>query len=143
MSRSKVTAYIPAFNVARFLPGCVESLLTQTLTPAEILVIDDGSADNSAEIACRYPGVKLIRHDRNRGLAAARNTAFRSAECDLVASLDADCVAEPSWLANLTQHMQDLEVAGVGGFLQEGIQVSLWPIVGCPHAPRMGIRIDS
>ena len=136
MSRTKLTAYIPAFNVARFLPGCVESLLTQTLTPAEILVIDDGSADNSAEIACRYPEVKLIRHDRNRGLAAARNTAFRSAECDLVASLDADCVAEPSWLANLAEHMQDSQVAGVGGFLQEGIQVSLADRWRAAHMPQ-------
>src|SRR5262249_51166246 len=97
---TRITAYVPAYNAAQFLAGCIESLLAQTLVPTEILVIDDGSSDNSVEIAQRYPRVRVIRHDRNRGLAAARNTAFRSAECELIASLDADCIAEPSWLAN-------------------------------------------
>lgn len=120
-----ISVYIPAYNVARFLPRSIESLLAQTLSPAEILVIDDGSRDNSAELAARYPEVRLIRHERNRGLAAARNTAFRAARCELVGSLDADCIAAPDWLANLALHMSDHEIAGVGGSLSEGIQVSI------------------
>ena len=122
---SDISVYIPAYNVARFLPRCIESLLVQTLPPGEILVIDDGSLDNSAEIAARYPEVTLIRHEHNRGLAATRNTAFRAARCELVASLDADCVADPEWLANLIPHMSDPEIAGVGGSLTEGIQTSI------------------
>jgi glycosyltransferase involved in cell wall biosynthesis len=120
-----ISVYIPAYNVARFLPRSIESLLTQTLPPAEILVIDDGSFDGSAEIAARYSGVRLVRHEHNSGLAAVRNTAFRAARSELVASLDADCVADPAWLANLAPHMQDPEIAGVGGSLTEGVQVSL------------------
>jgi GT2 family glycosyltransferase len=133
---TRITAYIPAYNAARFLPGCIESLLAQTLAPVEILVIDDGSSDDSAEIACRYPGVRVIRHQRNRGLAAARNTAFRSAECELVASLDADCIAEPSWLANLAESLQDLDVAGAGGFLREGLQDSWADRWRAAHMPQ-------
>jgi len=123
--RADISAYIPAYNVARFLSRSIESLLEQTLPPTEILVIDDGSTDNSAEIAAGYAAVTLIRHDRNRGLAAARNTAFRTARHELVASLDADCVASPTWLANLVPHTKDAEVAGIGGFLSEGVRVSL------------------
>ena len=122
---TEISVYIPAYNVARFLPRSIESVLGQSLAPAEILVVDDGSADNSAEIAARYPAVTLVRHERNRGLAAARNTAFRSARCEFVASLDADCVAEPAWLENLAPHLNDPGVAGVGGALAEGVQISL------------------
>jgi len=93
-----ITVYIPAYNVAQFLPRAIESLLTQTLSPAEILVIDDDSTDDSANVAQRYPRVTVVRHERNCGLAAARNTAFRTARGEFVASLDADCVAEPTWL---------------------------------------------
>jgi glycosyltransferase involved in cell wall biosynthesis len=120
-----ISVYIPAYNVARFLPRSIESLLAQTLAPAEILVIDDGSSDGSAEIAARYSAVTLVRHERNRGLAAARNSAFRAARSELVASLDADCVADPAWLANLAPQLQDPAIAGVGGSLTEGVQVSL------------------
>jgi GT2 family glycosyltransferase len=133
---TRITAYVPAYNAAHFLAGCIESLLAQTLAPIEILVIDDGSSDDPAKIVCLYPGVRVIRHDRNRGLAAARNTAFRAAECDLVASLDADCIAEPSWLANLAEPMRDLDVAGVGGFLKEGIQDSLADRWRAAHMPQ-------
>jgi len=133
---ARVTAYVPVYNAAKFLAGCIESLHAQTLAPIEILVIDDGSSDNSVEIAHRYPSVRVIRHDRNRGLAAARNTAFRSAKCELVASLDADCIAEPSWLANLAEPMQDVDVAGAGGFLKEGIQDSLADRWRAAHMPQ-------
>ena len=53
----KVSVYIPACNVADFLAPCIEALLGQTLPADEILVIDDGSRDKSAEIASRYPQV--------------------------------------------------------------------------------------
>jgi len=102
----------------------------------EILVIDDGSSDDSVEIASRYPEVRVIRHPQNRGLAAARNTAFRSAQCDLVASLDADCIAEPSWLATLAEAMHELDLAGAGGSLREGVQDSWADCWRAAHMPQ-------
>jgi GT2 family glycosyltransferase len=111
--------------VAKFLPRSIESLLAQTLTPAEILVIDDGSKDDSAKIASSYPHVTVVRHEINRGLAAARNTAFRAARSEFVASLDADCKAEPDWLEKLAPHLRRSTVAGAGGFLLEGMQISI------------------
>ena len=88
-----ITVYIPAHSVAQFLPRAIASLLA--LAPAEIPVIDDGAKDDSPMIA---QGVTVVRHERNSGLAAARKTAFRVARGGFVASLQADCVAEPAWL---------------------------------------------
>ena len=120
-----ITVYIPAYNVARFLPAAIESLLAQTLAPTEIVVIDDGSKDDSASVAQRYPQVTVVRHERNSGLAAARNFAFRVARGEFVASLDADCVAEPTWLEKLSQHLTEAKIAGAGGLLREGVQNSI------------------
>lgn len=117
-----ISVYIPAFNAAEFLSRAIEGLLAQTLPANEILVIDDGSRDATAEIASRYPTVTLVRHPRNSGLGAVRNTAFRTARNELVASLDADCVADPGWLAGLARHFDNPKIAGVGGRLIEGNQ---------------------
>lgn len=133
---TKVSVYIPAYNVADFLAPAIESLLSQSLPPDEIVVIDDGSRDGTPAIARRYPQVTLISHDTNRGLATARNTALRTARNELVASLDADCVAEPSWLAELARNFTDPRVAGVGGKLTEGIQrntADRWRAVHMPQ----------
>lgn len=132
----KVSVYIPAHNAGEFLARSIESLLAQSLSPDEILVIDDGSRDNSAEIATAYKGCTLIRHKVNKGLAAARNTAMQAARNDFVASIDADCIAHPSWLSELAKNMDDPKLAGVGGKLTEEIQDSLadrWRAVHMPQ----------
>jgi cellulose synthase/poly-beta-1,6-N-acetylglucosamine synthase-like glycosyltransferase len=102
----------------------LEGALRQTRPFDEILVIDDGSRDQTREIASRYP-VRVLTHERNRGLPAARNTGFRNARNELVASLDADCVAEPDWLEKLLPHLDDPKVAGAGGRLEETVLTSL------------------
>lgn len=121
----KVSVYIPAYNAGEFLLRAIEGVLAQTYPADEILVIDDGSRDATCEIASRCPGVTLLRHGHNRGLGAARNTAFRAARNEFVASLDADCVPDPDWLATLLPPLVDAKVAGVGGRLIEGVQRSV------------------
>jgi cellulose synthase/poly-beta-1,6-N-acetylglucosamine synthase-like glycosyltransferase len=120
-----VSLYIPAYNVSRYLAKAIEAALAQTHPFDEILVIDDHSRDNSAEIASRYPGIRLIQHPVNKGVSAARNTAFHAARNELVASLDADVVAEPTWLATLLPYFADPKVAAAGGFNNEGVKTSL------------------
>jgi glycosyltransferase involved in cell wall biosynthesis len=132
----RISVYIPAFNVAEYLSRCIEGLLAQSLPPDEILVIDDGSRDNSSQIASSYRAVTLIRHPDNRGLAAARNTAMHAARNELVASLDADCVADPSWLAELAKNMADPAIVGVGGKLMEGVQLSTADKWRTAHMPQ-------
>jgi len=132
----KISVYIPAYNCAEFLPVCIEGVLKQSLRPDEILIIDDGSRDRTREIASSFSTVKVVPHTENRGLGAARNTAFRAARNELVASLDADCVPEAEWLANLASRINDERLAGVGGRLLEGVQDSLADRWRCAHMPQ-------
>jgi len=86
---SKVTVGIPTYNYAHYLPEAIESVLAQTYANVEIIVLDDASTDNTKEIAVKYP-VKYIRHEKNWGLAATRNTGLKVGEGDWFMFLDAD-----------------------------------------------------
>jgi len=114
----KLTVYIPCYNAARFIEASIHALLDQTRPPDEILVIDDGSSDNSAELASRLP-VRVIRHGQNKGLAAARNTAFANATHPFVGAIDADVLPDPTWLEYLLTHFADSHVVGTSGRLIE------------------------
>lgn len=101
-----ISILIPAYNAARFLAEAIESVLAQTISSWELLIIDDGSIDNTAEIANLYcqkdSRIKLISQI-NRGVSAARNLAIRLAKGELIAFLDAD----DKWLPNkLAVHVQ-------------------------------------
>lgn len=113
-----VTAYIPCFNGARYLSQSIPAILNQTCPPDEILIIDDGSTDDSVEVASRYP-VRIVRHEKNQGLAVARNTALANARRPFLAAFDVDAVADPRWLEFLLQAFRDDSVAGAGGRLIE------------------------
>jgi glycosyltransferase involved in cell wall biosynthesis len=85
----KVSVLIPCYNAARYLALTIESALAQTHPDVEVFVIDDGSTDDSAAIAARYP-VTLLRNWRNMGQAAALNTGLAHAQGEYVAFLDSD-----------------------------------------------------
>lgn len=80
--------------------------------------MDDGSTDDSSHIAERW-GVNVLRHETNRGLSAARNTGIKKAAGNLIASLDADCVAHPDWLEKLEECLNEKAIVGAGGKLIE------------------------
>jgi len=84
----RIAVVIPAYNAARFLPRCLESVYAQTLKPEEVIVVDDGSTDNTAALATEL-GAKVIGRP-NGGLSAARNTGIQGASCEWIALLDAD-----------------------------------------------------
>lgn len=86
---------MPNYNYGHYLPEAIQSVLSQTRVPDEIIVIDDCSTDNTAEIVQNYPQVKYIRHEVNRGLAAARNTGIKASTCDYYFSFDADDILKP------------------------------------------------
>lgn len=120
---SKVSAYVPCYNAERYLAATLRGLLAQTHTIAEIIVVDDGSADNTAQIARQFP-VELVQHTTNRGLAAARNTAVHHAKHEFIASVDADVVPNPNWLEHLLTKLTATNVAAVGGRCVERFQNS-------------------
>jgi len=88
---STVSVIIPNYNYGRFLSETIESVLAQTYPCREIIVVDDGSTDNSLEVLARYEkdGVKVIRQ-KNFGVGAARNAGAKASSGDLIAFLDAD-----------------------------------------------------
>ncbi len=109
-----VTVAIPCYNGARYLEQTIKSVLTQQRPAEEILVIDDGSTDESAAIAARHP-VRLVSHSTNRGLSAVRNTAISESVGDILAFIDVDAVAHPIWLETLHTSYTDGGVSGAGG----------------------------
>jgi glycosyltransferase involved in cell wall biosynthesis len=84
-----VTVIITAYNHARYLQDAIESVLSQTCSNFEIIVVDDGSTDNTREVATCYPEVKYIWQE-NRGLSAARNTGIINSRGTYLVFLDAD-----------------------------------------------------
>jgi glycosyltransferase involved in cell wall biosynthesis len=93
-----VSVVIPAYNIAEYVGRAIESVLAQRRKADEIIVVDDGSTDGTAQAIKKYlPQVKYI-HQENRGLAGARNTGIRNSTCDFVAFLDGDDEWLPDFL---------------------------------------------
>ena len=92
----QITAIVPCYNTARYLQAALESVLIQSVTDWEIIVVDDGSTDSTRQLVesliPRFGGRLHYVYQTNRGLPAARNTAIRHAKSELIALLDADDV---------------------------------------------------
>ncbi len=94
-----VSVIIPTYNRARLLVRAIDSVLTQGYTRFELLVVDDGSTDDTSEVlACYGDRLRVLRQD-NRGAAAARNAGIREARYGLLAFLDSDDLFVPEKLA--------------------------------------------
>ena len=86
-----VSVIIPAFNRAAVIRRAIDSVLRQSFGDFEIIVVDDGSSDGTAVQACQCdPRLRVLRHEMNRGAAAARNTGIRAALGTVIAFLDSD-----------------------------------------------------
>ncbi|MBT8404951.1 MAG: glycosyltransferase family 2 protein [Gemmatimonadetes bacterium] len=106
-----VTCIIPVFDGERFLAEAVESVLAQSWTEIEVLVVDDASTDSTPEIADAFgEPVRRIRLAENRGPAAARNRGLDKARGDFVAFLDADDRWLPAKLERQMARMPDLDL---------------------------------
>ncbi|MDP6230207.1 MAG: glycosyltransferase family A protein, partial [Candidatus Marinimicrobia bacterium] len=88
-SQPDISVIIPAFNRAHTLPKALDSVLSQTLKPREIIVVDDGSTDETNAVLANYPGLCIISQD-NRGVSAARNMGIKKAGGEWLAFLDSD-----------------------------------------------------
>jgi len=95
-----VSIVIPTYNYGRFLRPCLDSVLAQTVPPDEIIIVDDGSTDETPDIIASYLSVPSVRHIRteNFGEACARNTAIAAATGDIIAVQDSDNIWEPNKL---------------------------------------------
>ncbi len=120
---SVVSVVIPCYNHGRYLPAAIESVLNQTYAPVEIIVVDDGSTDNTKEVAHRYPNVKYT-WQKNRGLSASRNTGIKNATGEYITFLDADDWLHPDALINNLKYLQqDYKLAFVSGAYDEILEL--------------------
>lgn len=119
LRRDDVTVIVPCFNYGQWLWEALLSLVQQTRSPGHIVVVDDGSADDTAEVADRFAAefggdinIRVIRHSRNRGFVAALETGIAAAETPLIAHIDADDRVLPRYVELLAAALDEHPKAG-------------------------------
>jgi mycofactocin system glycosyltransferase len=122
-----ISIIIPSYNRANELRRCLQSLETLSYPRdcIEIIVIDDASSDATNTMLQEYTqeagskglDVRVVRHTERYGVAISRNTGAEAARYDLLAYIDSDCVASPTWLSDLVPAFQDASIAAVGGMI--------------------------
>ena len=131
----KLTVVVPVYNVENYLRKCIDSILAQTINVSEIILVDDGSTDQSGNIAdeyaSKYSWIRTI-HQPNGGLAAARNTGINAATGEYIAFVDSDDYIESAMyeelLDNLIKTQADMSIGGVWYEEENGTKYSPYPI---------------
>ncbi|MCB7130407.1 MAG: glycosyltransferase, partial [Candidatus Brocadiales bacterium] len=110
-----ISVIVPALNEEQNIRECLVSLLKMDYPPErlEVLVVDNGSTDRTAEIVKSFPVCYL--HEEKRGCPTARNAAIRASRGDIIASTDSDCIASQLWLRELVKAFDEDGVGGVAG----------------------------
>lgn len=125
-----VSVIIPVFDRANFLADAIESLKAQDFEPLEIIVVDDGSTDGSADIAESFDGVRVIRREHH-GVSATRNAGIAAARGKFVSFLDSDDMAMPDMtsiqIGYLREHPEtDCVLGRMEMFFEPGFESPFW-----------------
>ena len=102
----KVSIIVPVYNVEKYLHKCLDSILVQTLTNFEAILVDDGSTDSSGRICDEYAAKDrrfVVVHKQNEGVAKARITAFEHSKGELITFIDSDDYVSPEYLEKLSK----------------------------------------
>ena len=119
MNEPLVTVFMPVYNRAELVRASIDSVLAQTFGDFELLVIDDGSTDESVDVIRSYrdPRVRLVVHEKNQGTPRTRNHGLELARGRYVALLDSDDIALPRRLERQVRFLEEhRDVAGVGSW---------------------------
>lgn len=109
-----ISVVVPIYNGEKTIKETIEALLSQkTEKSYEIIVVDDGSTDDTPNIIKKYP--IMIITQKNAGPAAARNIGWETASGEIVAFTDSDCVPVLGWIDAISKHFEDTSIGGVGG----------------------------
>ena len=132
-----VSVVIPTLNSEGTLAECLESIFSNENPPKfEVIVVDGGSVDNTAQIAGKYP-VKLLYADKPQ--ARQRNLGISQAAGDIIAFTDSDCKVANVWLSTLAKQFDDPSVAGVGGSIMTPEDDPFWArCIGALMESRLG-----
>ena len=110
MKNIMISAIVPAYNVEKYLERCVNSILIQTYENFEIILVDDGSKDQSVEICDKFAQednrIKVI-HKENGGLSSARNAGMKIAEGKYIVFIDSDDDIEPNMFELMLQAAEE------------------------------------
>ncbi len=119
-----VSVVMCAYNAAEFIALAIQSILDQTLTDFELLIVDDASTDTTRDIIHTFkdPRIRVFYHEKNRGSAAARNTALREAKGEYIALMDADDISLPSRLMRQKRYLDTHKDIGLLGTNSIGLE---------------------
>lgn len=119
----KITVLLPVYNAAEYLRPCIDSILAQTYSDFEFLIIDDGSKDDSVEIISSYSDkrIRLLRNSVNSGLIFTLNRGLQESKGDYIARMDADDIALPTRLEKQLKAMEEDGRAAVAASFVEFI----------------------
>jgi GT2 family glycosyltransferase len=140
--RPRVSVVVCSYNGGATLDQCLRSLSALNYPNYEVIVVDDGSRDNTTEILSRFPRVRSIRQ-ANQGLSHARNVGLYAATGAIVAYTDSDCYADPDWLTHLVDQLQRTSAVAVGGpnlSPEDGWLASC--VAACPGQPTHILESD-
>ncbi|HET6879209.1 MAG TPA: glycosyltransferase [Pirellulales bacterium] len=113
-SAPRVSVVVCSYNGGATLEQCLRSLAKLDYPDYEVIVVDDGSTDDTPEILADFPNVRAI-HQPNQGLSVARNVGLQAATGSIVAYTDSDCFADAHWLTHLVDQLLRSDAAAVGG----------------------------
>jgi cellulose synthase/poly-beta-1,6-N-acetylglucosamine synthase-like glycosyltransferase len=122
-----VDVLLPMYNEERVVVTTIENLLSIDYPGCSIIVIDDGSTDDSYQVACRHfgdhPRVRIV-HQANAGKSSALNRAMNLSESDIIICIDADTLVRPDIVDIMLPYFQDEKVAAVSGYIRVGNKVN-------------------
>jgi len=121
-----ISVVIPVYNGEQYVKPCLDMMMSQSYKNLEIIVVDDGSTDNSASMAEGY-AVTLIRHEKNRGLSAARNTGIDAAKGKFIHFMDVDDAINSNYYKALAEAIVETgsDIA-CGGMINEKKSYKTW-----------------
>lgn len=129
MRKPKISVVVPAYNVQAVIGKCLRALERQTLKPEEIIVVDDGSTDQTRKILSEFQVSNSkfrILKQSHQGTAKARNLGVQKAKGEIVAFTDSDCVPPKDWLKKIAIALSDSDIGAVGGGYNSGINNTFW-----------------
>ena len=125
----EISVIVPVYKVEEYLPQCVDSILVQTFTNFELLLVDDGSPDRCGEICEEYAGKDTrirVFHQQNSGVSAARNIGLQHAKGTYIVFVDSDDWVSTDYLLHLYKSLPDTGIGLVmGGALKYSIDGKL------------------
>ena len=126
------TVIIPLYNKEKYIENAIKSILSQTFTDFNLLIINDCSTDASTTIASKYESdkVQIFNHEKNAGLSASRNTGIKNANSNYITFLDADDLWQPTFLESIFQLIQNFPEARIFGTNYEEVWES---VIKKPH----------